>query len=580
MKLFRYLLLISFLFWGSSCKKFMEPQKDNYLSEETLLQSANDFRGVLYNTYWSIPNRINFNYEAATDNAVTNNENTPASRAARGGLSAQSNPLGDNWTNDYASINRINWYIERMVLDPTKGKYPTPVTFNIDSTINMQTFYQTLGEAYFLRAWFQFDLLQKYGGVGTDGQPRGFPISTRNLKAGDELDLARNTYLECAERIAADCDSAFKYLPVQYSRASGSIMDGLVADAGKGSGIAARALKARTYLYAASPAFNKTNDITLWDKAAKAAAEAIAVSNGLTGTGFDDLLPFATYFNKNNLNNANYTNKDIFFRGRVSANVNTLEAENFPPRANSGRGTFNPSKNLVDAFSMNDGYPRGTSPTKPYDENNIVVNRDPRLDLFIVRSGETFANIAIDARPGGADAFGSDINATRSGFYLQKLLDPTVRLPSAATTVTTSFAPIFLGKPELYLNFAEAAIRVTGNPMTKIHGYSAREVLAKVRNRALGGVANDLYLPTVTQSAAFLNTVLNERRVELCFEDFRFWDLRRLATSVADLAAINGPVFGIYSSDPIEARAFLSPYMPIPNAELVKTQNLINNIGW
>ncbi|MEO7766224.1 MAG: RagB/SusD family nutrient uptake outer membrane protein [Ferruginibacter sp.] len=578
MKKFKYITLLGLLWWTSSCKKFMEPQIDNYVSPDYILQSATDFKGVMYNTYFGIPNRISFTYEAATDNAVTNNENSASSRAARGGVSAQSNPLGDSWGNDYTQINRINWYIDRMVLDFSKGKYPTPVVFNSDSSINMQNFFITLGEAYFLRAWYQFDLLQKYGGVATDGKAYGFPITRKYLQAGDELDLPRNTYQDCANQIGADCDSAAKYLPLLYDKASGTALDGLRSDAGHASGIAAKALKARTYLYGASPAFNTTNDIALWDKAAKAAAEAIAVSNGTTGTGLDDLMTFANYFNKNNLNNSNYTNKDMLFRGRINASVNTYEAENFPPRAGGGKGTFNPSQNLVDAFPMSDGYPRGTSPTKVYDPANVQANRDPRLDLFIVRSGETFANLAINTMPGGLDAYGTDVNATRTGYYLQKLLDPSVRLSSSGSTVTTTFAPILLGKAELYLNFAEAAIRVTGNPDTKIYGYSAGEVLARVRKRALG--AGDLYLPTVTGSTDFLNLLLNERRIELCFEDFRFWDLRRLSKGIADLAAINAPVYGIYSADPIEARSFKSPYLPMPSSEILKTKNLSNNVGW
>lgn len=51
---------------------------------------------------------------------------------------------------------------------------------------------------------------------------------------------------------------------------------------------------------------------------------------------------------------------------------------------------------------MSDGYPRtASSETKPYDPNNPFKNRDPRLDLFILRSGESFAGISIDTEVGG-----------------------------------------------------------------------------------------------------------------------------------------------------------------------------------
>lgn len=579
MKFYKYITLIVLTCWISSCKKFMEPQLDNYKSLDYVLNSKNDFLGVLYNTYIGLPTRISFTYEAATDNAIANSDNTTSSKGARGGVSAQSNPFGDNWGNDYSYINKLNWYITHMVLDNSKA-VPTPVKFDINAVVNLQTFYFTLGEAYFMRAWYQFDLLQKYGGVGSDGKAYGFPISKNYLLATDVLDLPRNTYQECANQIGSDCDSAVKYLPMVYSKTSGTRPDGLVTDAGHASGIAAKALKARTFLYAASPAYNLTNDASLWDKAAAAAGDAITFSNGISpAIGFDNLLTFANYFNKNNLNNNNYTNKDIFFRGQINTGVTTYESENFPPRANAGRGSFNPTQNLVDAFPMVDGYPRGTSPTKTYDPNNVATNRDPRMDLFIVRNGESIFALptAVNTLAGGTDAYGSDVNATRSGYYLQKLLDPSVSLKSGSV-VTTTFAAILLGKPELYLNFAEAAIHVTGNPDTKIYGYSAREVLAKIRNRSLG--AGDVYLPTVSSAAGLLNLILTERRIELCFEDFRFWDLRRLSNGVTDLTALNAPVFGIYSANPVETRSYKSPYMPMPYSEMLKTTKLVNNAGW
>jgi hypothetical protein len=289
-------------------------------------------------------------------------------------------------------------------------------------------------------------------------------------------------------------------------------------------------------------------------------------------------MTFANYFNKANLNDKAFNNKDIFFRGPIVKASTNYESENFPPRAFSGRGIYNPSQNLVDAFPMNDGYPMGTSPSKTIDPNNVANNRDPRLDLFVVRDCETWAKLTIDTKAGGLDAYGSDPNATRSGYYLQKLLNSGVSLETGKV-VSTDYAAILLAKPELYLNFAEASINATGNPDDKKYGFSAREVLAKVRNRALGS-GKDLYLATVTDKAGFLAVVKNERRIELCFEDFRFWDLRRWSNGTSDVAAINAPVYSIYSTTPVETRSYKSPYMPLPFGELLKTNNLVNNAGW
>ena len=72
------------------------------------------------------------------------------------------------------------------------------------------------GEAFALRAWFQWDLLQKFGGKGVNGQMLGFPIITEPVDPTGEINFARNTYDECVAQIIADCDSAYKYLPIAH----------------------------------------------------------------------------------------------------------------------------------------------------------------------------------------------------------------------------------------------------------------------------------------------------------------------------------------------------------------------------
>ena len=79
---------------------------------------------------------------------------------------------------------------------------------------------------------------------------------------------------------------------------------------------------------------------------------------------------------------------------------------------------------------------------------------------------------------------------------------------------------------ELYLNFAEAASEAGWDIKTASNGsrYSPLEALNKIRNRA--GIAD---LPEEYQSVEkFKERLQNERRVELCFEDHRFYDIRRL----------------------------------------------------
>jgi hypothetical protein len=234
---------------------------------------------------------------------------------------------------------------------------------------------------------------------------------------------------------------------------------------------------------------------------------------------------------------------------------------------------------------MRDGYPIGSASSDiPYDADNMYKDRDPRLFTFILYDGQPATwglaspnPATIQTTAGGRDADGYEQNSTRTGYYLKKWLQGAVR--NTGTIQSTNFAAIIFGRPELYLNFAEAAIQATGDPDDKTYGYSAREVLAKVRDRAFGE-DNDAYLPTVTGKDAFANLVKNERRIELCFENHRFWDMRRWSTGKTDVAAINAPVYGIYSATSVETRSYKSPYMPLPFGELLKSKKLVNNDGW
>ncbi len=554
----------------SSCSDFLETEANQEMPTETAMESRDYFLGFLNQAYVGLDTRMNFSYEAATDNAISNRETVNSSKAARGGISLTANPLGNTWTDNYFQINSLNWFIEHMIIDSTQ-LFPTPVRFDINPEVSMQIFERSLGEAYFLRAWYQFDLLKKYGGVAADNKAYGFPISTTYIEFIDNLDLPRNTYQECVDRIVADCDSAYKYLPLQYAGGGDQIPDGLLEDSGRASGIAALALKARTLLYNASPAFNRNSDIELWKEAALAASQAIQA------IGDDELMPFSSYFNKNNLNNGNFSNNDLFFRGPIVANDLSLERENFPPRAFGGNGKFNPSQNLVDAFPMADGYPKGESPSYTYNPDIPIRSRDPRLRRFIGMDGQGFAGITLDTQAGGEDAFGSDQNASRSGHYLKKLLDSSVSL-EPGKQVRTTRAVFFLARPELYLNFAEAAVEATGSPDDATYGFSAREMLEKVRERALGDA--DAYLQTIADKDDFVELLRNERRIELCFEDFRFWDQRRWSTGADDKSYVNTPAYGIYSEEPAEVRNYASIYMPLPFSEIVKANNLVNNVGW
>ncbi len=149
-----------------------------------------------------------------------------------------------------------------------------------------------------MRAWYEFDLLRKFGGVGTDGKLLGFPILTSpvDVFGTDPESVERNTYDECVKRILDDCDSALVYIPEANRDWLGqhSTIDG-ASRWKRMDGLSVKALKAMVYLYWASPAFNPGGDVSRWENAAKYAAEVMdfkLLRDGAQPNGFNPSLKF------------------------------------------------------------------------------------------------------------------------------------------------------------------------------------------------------------------------------------------------------------------------------------------------
>jgi len=102
-----------------------------------------------------------------------------------------------------------------------------------------------------------------------------------------------------------------------------------------------------------------------------------------------------------------------------------------------------------------------------------------------------------------------------------------------------------------------------------------------LRKRA-GIVASDPYLASITSKEAFAGLIQNERRLELCFEGFRFWDLRRWKLAIDQTVKgmqINGSDYSIIDVENRNYEDYMY-YGPIPNSEIVKYDKLIQNAGW
>ena len=450
------------------------------------------------------------------------------------------------------------------------------------------------GEAYGLRALFMFYLLQAHAGKDASGNLLGVPLLTEPLDSESSYDIPRSSFADCVEQVYADLDLAESYLPLDFEEISEGELpekyEGLTTvddynrvfsnyNRQRMTARIAKGIRAKMALLAASPAFNQT---TSWEEAANAAGDILDLIGGVSGLDENG----DTWYSKangsitNNLE-AGANPPEILWRTNIDTD-NDLEDDNFPPTL-YGDGRVNPTQNLVDAFPMANGYPITDLVNSGYNENNPYLNRDPRLSNYIVYNGSVFGptSTTIYTKVGDTDdGLDAISTSTRTGYYLRKLLREDANVdPASDVEQKHYFARIRY--TDLFLAYAEAANEAWSPDGTGTHGYSARDVIAAIRNRA-GITQPDNYLNSITTTEDMRNLIRNERRLELCFEGSRFWDLRRWDEDLTEVAqGMKITTSGDFQVVSVENRKYedYMNYGPIPYDEVVKW-DLTQNAGW
>ena len=516
----------------SGCDDLFDPAIENLQNDITQMYEDQEYmRGILHTVYSQVPGYYD-NSEYATDDAVTNQPTNNFLLMATGGWTNSSyNPLSQ-WTNSYNAIQYINLFLESE----------EHVTWSSDEEMNELFKRRLTGEAYGLRGMFYFYLLQSHAGFDANNNLLGVPIYLKYLtsqSSTEDFNLPRATFQECVEQIESDFQRAEELLPFEYADVADNSVpadfQSITTDASKYNnvmgvkarglfnGLCAYAYRARLSLLAASPLYQDASNTTTWEDAANAAAAVIDYKGGPSGLASDGVEYYSASITDGISGGANPA--EIIWRANKSGSENTQESQNFPPSL-YGTGYMNPSQNLVDAFPMANGYPIDNA-ASGYDENNPYANRDPQSS-------------------------------------------PAHYTPRIRYT-------------EIYLAYAEAANEAWGPKGTGGHAYSAYDVIKAIRQRAGVGGTDDPYLESCANSQEQMRELIrNERRLELCFESFRFYDVRRWKLD------INEPVYGMewngnsYERFLVEERAF-EDYMyfsPIPYTEILKFDNLVQNKGW
>ncbi|MDB5208290.1 MAG: hypothetical protein JWR72_3365 [Flavisolibacter sp.] len=481
-----WLLLLLPVVFGACRKNFLKDGDitEGNITEEQVWGNDSYARGYLNNAYFTVQSGFDLDGDGAmlasgSDEAVNSNLNSSINIFNNGTWSSV-RTINNVYSTMYEGLRKVNLFLVEA---------PTAVIIPQDGLSLEDDVKRLRGEAFFLRAMFHFELISRYGAV---------PLATRVFERDENLNLPRNTYQECVDQVVRDCDSGIVMLPTWTQSWSTSTR-------GRATKTAALALKSRMLLYAASPLNNTSNDIAKWQLAANV-AKALIDSNK-----HSLITPYTNIFN---FGAAQYNNEVIF--ATQALNRNDIEINNAPISYDGAKGRTNPTQEFVDAFEMTNGKAI-TDATSGYNAANPYNLRDPRLALTVNYNGRLFKSISVDTYVDGKDGLGKNVNATKTGYYLRKFLSEAATWNQASNTNARRPWVVFR-YAETLLNYAEALNEAQG-PVADVYKY-----VNAVRQRA--GVAMPVLPPGLTQTA-MRDRIKNERRVELCFEGHRFFDVRR-----------------------------------------------------
>lgn len=589
-----------FLLQGISCSKnILNVTPKDQFSDATVWNDPNLIETYVNNIYGGIPHGFSDIMMSSLCDESMYNADFGTSNVTKSLISPSDLSIFDanywtsmrtklvNWANVYKYVRACNLFFEKIgkanVTDPALKSRLT-------------------GEVHFLRAYLYFDLVSMYGGV---------PIITKAYTLTDSFDVARNSFADCVSFITQECDSAAALLPVQETGSND----------GRATKGAALALKARILLYAASDLYNSNaswapgyahpelvgyvgGDRTARWQAAKDAAKAVMDLGVYQLYKPDPASASEATQNYSDIFLQMHTSEDIFvryFTTKVDENWDGYNPGLYnQPNGYHCWGSNCPTGQMVDAYEMSDGSKFDWS--NPAEAADPYSNRDPRFYSSILYNGEQWRQRPADVQPRdpkgiiqtgfwekwnsatnsvdlipGLDTRKSPIedwNGTYTGYYMKKFMDPTVD-----AQFTKQVQPWrYIRYTEIVLDYVEACIELGQDAEAKTY-------LNMIRQRA--------FMPPITSSGLqLLDDYREERRVELAFEDQRYFDVRRWMLADSAYADAKGiqiiyplnpdhttSANPIYTVTVVQQRAW-NPrfyFLPIQLDEMNRNSKLIQN---
>ncbi|MDH6312425.1 hypothetical protein M2137_001196 [Parabacteroides sp. PFB2-10] len=586
-KILTYIVIVFFAGTVISCDDYLDKEYDASLSETQTFNNPDLTRGFLANIYTSLPDgfegfgdtqyRSSFR-DGMTDNCMAWWNVIYFNKVLEDAYTAVDHTLLTPWSRNTSAIRKCNQFLKNA---------KASVVGNREIAGDDNRLYDRYcAEARFLRAIYHFDLLCWFGDIPIIAEDEeGVPI-VFDLANPAAMQMSRTNAAEALKWIAEECDKVKDQLPFRYSNET--------ENWGRVNGAAVYALKSRALLYRASKLNNRSEDVNLWKEAAEAA-------NAFITKNASQSKPYKLY-STGKVNNDYYecfvTNpvyNDEFILCRSVWRTNTIESH-MAPCGFGGQlnavGRTNPTQNFVDCYETTKGLPIDQDPD--YDENNPYVNRDPRLEQTVLHHNSIWGDVEqeesrpVDIRYSLGPDYASLHGGTLTGYYCKKFLN---NISFKIPTVPAHAWPIFR-YGEILLNAAEAYNEAYGPDQAY---QFVNQIRARVGMPDYKGMSKE----------QLRERIRNERRIELSFEDHRFFDERRwmLFEGVTPASEKNLPrykqiynLYGVritgdaddpeYTYGPAEShplRTFNSPknyYLPIPDNETKRLPNLGQNPGW
>lgn len=499
MRTYKYLIVTIIMGLSfTSCNDFLDPDPTDRLSEKLFWQNEESTDLYLNSFYPYLSSYGNFGTSQFNNGLLTEGMTDMLKYGSYSAGVGNANRIVFNpyfvtadqpqglviWTTSYERIRRVNEFLSSM------SKY---------STYNEDTNKRYEAQIRFIRAFLYYQLLLRTNTV----------IIFDKLPDGNSKPLSPES--DCWDFVEQDLDYAIQNLPVQWDATrSGRITKG-----------AALAMKSRAMLLAKR-----------WEKARAAASEVINLQdNGslVYELNKDYKNAFKSYFDNGNKESI------LEFRYKLPAPYHSFDRDFAPGGdwANNG-GSACPTQEMVEEYELATGgkadwskWHSKTTETPPY---SLL---EPRFHASVLYNGASWKNRKIETFVDGKDGYidyGFQANTngkTTTGYYLRKYLDESI----ADISTTYSAQPwIEIRLAEVYLNLAEACAML-GSTYDKDANNAIRTIRERVK------------LPyTDLTGEELMKAIRHERKVELAYEGFYYWDLRRwrMADSILDGVRFHG----------------------------------------